>query len=58
MAKYRAVLEVTGNVTPENRELQTDNHSVVTYEQTKNRSSFDPKIIVEADGVHTLLLVI
>ena len=54
MPKYRKVLDEFVNVTSTNRGFRTVHHSVATYEQTKKGlSSFYPKRIVHADGIHT-----
>ena len=54
MAKYRKILDKIVNVTSTNRGFRTVQHSVATYEQTKKGLSyFYPKIIVDADGIHT-----
>ena len=54
MAKYPKVLDEFINVTSTNRGFRTVLHSVATYEQTKEGlSSFYPKRIVDADGIHT-----
>ena len=54
MSKYRKVLEKAVNVTSTNRVFRTIQHSVATYEQTKKwLSFFNPKRIVEEDGIHT-----
>ena len=54
MSKYRKVLEEAVNVISTNRGFRTTQHSVATYEQTKNGlSSFYPERIVEEDGIHT-----
>ena len=54
MSKYRKVLQEEVNVTSTNRGIQTIQHSVATYEQTKKGLSyFYPKRIVEEDGIHT-----
>ena len=54
MAKYPKVLDELINVTSTNRGFRTVLHSVATYEQTKEGvSSFYPKRIVDADGIHT-----
>ena len=54
MLKYRKVLEEAVNVTSTNRRFRTIQHSVATYEQTKNDLSyFHPKRNVEEDGIHT-----
>ena len=54
MTKYRKVLEEAVNVTSTKRGFQTMKHSVATYKQTKKRLSyFDPKRLVEEDGIHT-----
>ena len=52
--KYRKVLQEAVNVTSTNRGFRTIQHSVATYEQTKEALSyFCPKRIVEEDGMHT-----
>ena len=57
MEKYRRVLNETVNVISDNRGLQTNNHSVATYEQVKKSLSyFYPKRIVETDGIRTQTL--
>ena len=54
MSKYRKVLEEAVNVTSTNRGFRTMKHSVATCEQTKKGlSCFDPKRLVEEDGIHT-----
>ena len=54
MSKYRKVLEESVNVTSTSRGFRTIQHSVATYEQTKERLSyFYPKRIVEEDWTHT-----
>ena len=54
MSKYRKVLEEAVNNNLTNRGFQTIQHSVATYEQTKNGLSyFYPKTIVEENGIHT-----
>ena len=54
MSNYRKVLEEAVNVTSTNRGFRTIQHSVATYEQTKKGLSyFNPKRIVEEDGIHT-----
>ena len=54
MSKYRKVLEESVNVTSTSRGFRTIQHSVATYEQTKNGLSyFYLKRIVEEDGIHT-----
>ena len=54
MSKYRKVLEEAVNVTSTNRGFRTIQHSVATNEQTeKGLSYFNPKRIVEEDGIHT-----
>ena len=54
MSKYRKVLEEAGKVTSTKRGLRTIQHSVATYEQTKEGLSyFYPKRIVKIDGIHT-----
>ena len=57
LEKYWRVLNEKVNVTSNNRGFRTNNHSVVTYEQPeKGLSYFYPKLIVEADGIHTQAL--
>ena len=54
LEKYRRVLNEKVNVTSNNREFRTNNHSVATYEQVqKGLSYFYPKTKVETDGIHT-----
>ena len=54
MSKYRKVLEEAVHVTSTNTGFRTIQHSVATYEQTKEGlSDFYPKRIVEEDGIHT-----
>ena len=54
MSKYRKVLEESVNVTSTNIGFRTIQHSVATYEQTKEGLFyFYPKRIVEEDGIHT-----
>ena len=54
MAKYQKVLDIFINVTSSNRGFRTVHHTVATYEQTKKGLTyFDPKRIVDADGIHT-----
>ena len=54
LEKYRRVLNEKVNVTSNNRGFQTNNLSVVTYEQVeKCLSYFYPKRIVETEGIHT-----
>ena len=54
MAKYRKILDEFNKVISTNRGYRTVHHSVATYEQTKKGLSyFYPKIIVDADGIHT-----
>ena len=54
MAKYRKALDEFIKVTSTNRSFRTVHPSVATYEQTKKGlSHFYPKIIVDADGIHT-----
>ena len=59
MAKHRKVLDEFINVTSPNRGFRTVHHSVATFEQTKKGLSyFYPKIIVDADGIHTRPLIL
>ena len=57
MASYRKVLGKTEIVFSTNRGCRTKKCCVATYEQTKKRfSPFNPKRMVDSDGVHTLPL--
>ena len=54
MSKYRKVLQEAVNVTSTSRGFRTIQHSVATYEQTKEGlSNFFPERKVEEDGIHT-----
>ena len=54
MLKYRKVLQEAVNVTSTNTGFRTIQHSVATYEQTREGLSyFYPKTVVEEDGIHT-----
>ena len=59
MAKYRKALDEFFNVISINRGFRTVQHSVDTYEKTKNGLSFFyPKGIVDFDGIHTPPLIL
>ena len=54
MSKYPKMLEESVNVISTDRGFRMIQHSVPTYEQTKRGLSyFNPKRIVEEDGIHT-----
>ena len=57
LEKHRRVFNEKVNVTSNNKEVRTNNHSVSTYEQVrKGLSYFYPKRIVGSDGTHIQLL--
>ena len=56
MIKNRKLLDKTGKVYSTNRGFRIKNHCVATQEQTKKGLSFfNPKRIVETDGIHATL---
>ena len=59
LQKYRRVREHAVNIATTDRGFRTINHQILNYEQTKKGISFFyPKRIVDADGIHTTLLMI
>ena len=54
MSKHRRVHDEAANLNSTNREFETSNNLVGTYEQTKKRIQlFYPKREVPNDGIHS-----